>query len=179
MTDEWNFRTVHGTATVGDGRFELSGSARRLVRENWRDRWTTNAAGRRALFVFSTLGSAWFVVRALRDVPAVLSGNADLPSQFAVACVCLGLLALGYRSTRTKTVELRGVRVVERVGDDELRVRFEDEARDSLDIETPTERDADDAAEILRLQGVTVEDATDTETPESEEFRERLRAKEE
>ncbi|UPV73472.1 hypothetical protein M0R89_13075 [Halorussus limi] len=178
MTDEWTFRTTTGTATVADGRLEISGSARRLARGKWRDGWTTNAAGRRALFVFSTVSTAWFVVRGARKVPAVLAGRADLPSLFLVACIGLIALVVAYRATRTKTARLRDVAAARRVDDDRLSVEFDDEARDPLEIETPTERDADEAAEILRLRGVPVEDATDADTSESVGFRRRLLAKE-
>ncbi|UPV99517.1 hypothetical protein M0R88_13440 [Halorussus gelatinilyticus] len=178
MTDEWTFRTDSGIATVADGRLEISGSAGRLVREKWRDGWTRNETGRRLLFVVSLFGTASFLGRILRAFRDVLTGRPDAFSLVVFGVTCLALLVVVYRSTRTKTARLRDVRVVERVGDDRLRVRFEDEARDSFEVETPTERDADDAAEILRLRGVRVTDKTDAETPESAGFRERLFAKE-
>ncbi|WP_128477886.1 hypothetical protein [Halorussus pelagicus] len=177
MTDEWTFPTATGTATVRDGRLEISGSVGRIVREKWREGWTTNAAGRRLLFVFSLVGSANLLRRVVASGSDILSGQADPMPLFLSACVCFGLLVVAYRATRTKTARLRDIAVVRRTDDDELSVEFEDEARGLLDIETPTEDDADEAAEILRLRGVPVEDATDEEIPESAGFRQRLRAK--
>jgi hypothetical protein len=177
VTDEWTFRTATGRATVADGRLEISGSAGRLTREKWREGWTTNAAGRRLLFVFSTAGTALFVVRGVRKLPAILTGRGDLTSLFVVACACFLLLAVAYRATRTKTARLRDIAAVRRVDDERLQVTFTDETRDPLDLATPTERDADEATEILRLRGVRVEDVADEETPKSSEFRRRLRAK--
>ena len=177
MTDEWTFPTTTGRATVADGRLRISGSLRRSLREKWREGWTRNGRARRLLFLVSVVSSAGFLARVVPSARAALAGRADTVSWFVLAVAGLLAVAVVYRTTRTKTARLRDVSVVKRVDDDRFRVERAGD-RDAIEFETPTERDADDAVEILRLRSVTVEDATDAETPASAGFRRRLRAKE-
>ncbi|MFC4449678.1 hypothetical protein [Halorussus aquaticus] len=174
MTDEWTFRTVTGTATATDGELRVSGSVRRLFVEKWRDGWKRNDTDHRLLFVLSVLGSGGFVARAITSARDVLTGNADVLSLLVLACAAFVVGVVAYRSVRTRTVSLRQVEAVRRVDDDELRVVCEGD-RDDLEIETPTETEADEAVEILRLRGVSVGETADTDDDPG--FRERLRAK--
>lgn len=178
MTGEWEFRTDTGRATVADGRLRVSGSLRGILRKRWREGWTRNGVGRRLLFVVSVLGMVTYLPDALRSVRDVLNGGADPLSLFLVTAVCLLVVGLARRTARTRTVSLRTITEVRRVDHDRLRVEYDDGERDKLDVETPTERDADEAVEILRLRGVPVEDYRDAEGPEATEFRRRLGAKE-
>ncbi len=116
--------------------------------------------------------------RALRSLPDVLAGRADVSSLLLVAGAGFVVAAVAYRAARTRSVPLRAIAEVRRVDRDRLRVEYGDGERDKLDVETPTAADADEAVEIFRLRGVPVEDLTDADGPESSEFRRRLRAKE-
>lgn len=177
VTGEWTFRTTTGRATVADGRLELSGSFSRTVHQKWREGWTRNDARGRLLFLFSALGTAWFLARAVRSLRAALAGSANAASLVVLALVGFAVLAVARRTTRTRTVELQDVEVVRRVDHDRLRVEREGD-HDALHVETPTEDDADEALEMLRLRGVPVEQAVDSDVPTFHGFRERLRAKE-
>lgn len=179
VTDEWTFPTTEGTATVADRRLRIAGSMGRLARSKWRDSWTENDAGRRLLFLVSVAGSLGFLYRVAVSSRAVLAGRTEAASLVVLGIFTLAVLAVAYRTTRTKSVSLRAVETVRRVDHDRLRVEFEDDARGVLDIETPTEKDADEAVEILRLRGVSVTDATDAEEVAAPGFRKRLRAKRE
>ena len=107
----------------------------------------------------------------------MLAGRTETASVVVLGIFALAVLAVAYRTNRTRSVSLRAVETVRRVDHDRLRVEFEDDARGVLDIETPTEEDADEAVEILRLRGICVEDATDAERIAAPGFRKRLRAK--
>lgn len=176
MADEWTFRTTTGRATVADGRLRISGSLRRMLREKRREGWTHNDAGRRFLFAFSIVGSVGFLARVVPSTQAVLAGTADAVSLFVLGCFAVAVLAVAYRARRARMVCLREVAVVRRVDDDHLRVECEDADCEDLDVETPTEEDADDAVEIFRLRGVPVEDGSDSDATGATGFRERLRA---
>ena len=145
MADEWTFPTTAGTATVADGRLRIAGSASRLARSKWRDNWTENDAGRRLLFVASVAGSLGFLYRVAVSSQAVLAERTETASVVVLGIFALAVLAVAYRTNRTKSVSLRAIETVRRVDHDRLRVEFEDDARGVLDIETPTEEDADEA----------------------------------
>jgi len=177
VSGEWEFRTATGRATVADGRLRVSGSFRGFLRKRWREEWTRKGWGRRLVFVVSVLGMVTYLPEFLRSVRDVLSGDPDSLSLFLVTAIGLVLLAVAYRTARTRSVPLRAITEVQRVDRDRLRVEYDDNERDKLDVETPTEADADEAVEIFRLRGIRVEDRTDAEGPASSEFRRRLRAK--
>lgn len=179
MSDEWTFPTTTGTATIADGRLRISWSVGRLARSKWRDSWTQNDTGRRLLFVVSVAGSLGFLYRVAVSSRAVLAGRGKAASLVVLGFFAFAVLAVAYRTTRTKTVRLRAVETVKRVDHDQLRIEFEDKARGTYNVETPTEADADEALEMLQLRGVSVEDSTDTEEIVSSGFRRRLQAKRE
>jgi hypothetical protein len=179
VTGEWMFRTTTGIGTVADGRLRISGSLGRIVREKWRENWTQNEAGRRLLFVFSVGSTVAFLHRVVTSLRAILSGTHDSLSMLVVGAFVFAILVVAYRATRIKTVRLRAIETVRRVDNDELRIEFEDKARGTDNIKTPTEADADEALEMLRLRGVSVENSTDTEEVVSAGFRRRLQAKRE
>ena len=178
MSDEWEFRTATGRARVADGRLRVSGSVRGLLGKRWREKWTRKGSGRRLLFVASLVGTILFLSDAVQNVRAVLTGDGDLLSLFVLGALGFLVLTVAYWTSRTRSVDLRAITEVRRVDDDRLRVEYDDGERDKLDIETPTEREAEEAVELLRLRGVKVEDSTDNEVSSSE-FRRRLRAKRE
>lgn len=174
MTDAWTFRTDTGRATVADGQLRISESVRGLLGKRWREGWVRSGPSRRLLFVASLVGTAMAISGVVRKM---LAGRMDSVSVFFVAALCFVVVTVTYRTNRTQTVPLRAITEAQRVDPDRLRVEYDDGERDALDVTTPTEREADEAVEILRLRGIPIEDRTDADGRASSGFRRRLRAK--
>ncbi|WP_132057649.1 hypothetical protein [Halorussus amylolyticus] len=164
MLDEWEFRTDRGRGEVSGGALRVENSLVGVARKRLRDR-------NGFFVVFSTLTTLVGVPRILDAGRSLIAGNLGLPEGLLLVGLAVAVLALAWRVRWSTTVPLHRVQSAERVDDERIRVTYTDggdaDDTDNFEIETPTEDDADEALEILRLKGVDGETAAESDGPNS------------
>lgn len=173
MDDSWAFRTTRGHAVVSDGQLRIEQSFSGLLRGPVQEKWKSGDAKQRALFLFSLFGIASSLAR-VAPVVGALFGPSEVTwiQWFVFACFVAATIAVVLGVFRTKTFPLDSI---DAFGRDDTTLKLfheEDGEREVHELELPSETDVADAAEMLRLKGVSANrDSARTRADEKREKR--------